>query len=100
MTPADPAPESADTVPIWRGIVGSARKAVVFVSGSTLVSVGFVLVLIPGPPGWPLVLGGVALLATEFSWARSMVRGARARWINRPDAAPNTTVESIAPADD
>lgn len=55
------------------------RKMVVFLTGGTALSIGLVLVLIPGPPGWPLVLGGLALLATEFAWARHLMRGSRSQ---------------------
>jgi hypothetical protein len=33
---------------------------------------------LPGP-GWAIVLAGVALLGTEFSWAERLVRGVQLR---------------------
>ncbi len=38
-----------------------------------LVSVGTVLLVLPGP-GFPLILAGVTVLATEFTWAASLQR--------------------------
>jgi hypothetical protein len=46
------------------------RKLFVGVAGGTLVLVGLVLIPLPGP-GIPVVLAGIALLATEFAWAAS-----------------------------
>ena len=40
------------------------------VAGATLVVVGAVLLVLPGP-GIPLILAGLAILATEFAWARA-----------------------------
>jgi hypothetical protein len=76
-----PVSESSAIVPrswlvcFWR----HARKWVIAVIGGTLLSIGGVLFLIPGPPGWPLILMGLALLATEFAWARWMLASAQER---------------------
>lgn len=50
------------------------RKLVVLVMGCTLLGVGALLVVLPGP-GLPTMFGGLTLLATEFLWAR--------RWLQR-----------------
>jgi hypothetical protein len=68
----------------WR----HARKWVIAVIGGTLLSIGGVLFLIPGPPGWPLILMGLALLATEFAWARWMLATAQQRLQRMSRAAP------------
>lgn len=81
MKRAEPPPKTVSS--LWQGIWGTLRKTAVFLTGGTALSIGLVLVLIPGPPGWPLVLGGLALLATEFAWARRLIRGSR----SQPDGA-------------
>jgi|GEM_PF-466068 len=48
---------------------GQIRKIVVFLIGSTVIGFGIVLLVLPGP-GWLVIFGGLALLATEFAWAR------------------------------
>lgn len=58
---------------------GNVRKVVVLVVGLTLLAFGVVLMVIPGFPGWPLVLGGLAFLATEFAWAAWLLAHARER---------------------
>lgn len=57
-----------------------ARRIAVFVVGATLLLVGTLLLVLPGP-GLPLLFLGLSLLATEFVWAR--------RWLARL----RTTVE-------
>jgi uncharacterized protein (TIGR02611 family) len=50
--------------------------------GLVLVTIGLLLVPLPGP-GWLIVFAGVAVWAIEFVWARRLLRFARAqlqRW--------------------
>jgi len=58
---------------VWRATPRTVRKGVVFVLGGTLVVLGMLLVVLPGPFTLPLVLAGLALLATEFAWARRLL---------------------------
>ena len=52
------------------------RKLVVALVGGTVLLVGIALLVLPGP-GIPLVLAGVAILASEFVWARRALRNAK-----------------------
>jgi uncharacterized protein (TIGR02611 family) len=61
-----------------RGLYDGARRIAVIVAGTVLLLVGLALLVLPGP-GIPLVLAGLALLATQFSWARRTLDWARAR---------------------
>lgn len=56
------------------GAIRQFRKIAVLVGGCTLIGVGALLLVLPGP-GLLTIFGGVALLATEFLWAR--------RWLQR-----------------
>ena len=50
--------------------------------GGAVVVTGLILVPYPGP-GWLIVFGGLAILATEFEWARRLLHYARGyydRW--------------------
>lgn len=49
-----------------------ARRAVIFVLGSTLLLIGVVLLLMPGP-GIPLILVALGMLAAEFAWAKRLL---------------------------
>ena len=72
-----------------------------------MLAIGVALLFLPGP-GSPLVIGGLALLATEFVWAARLLRRVRveaARWrravdprretettVSRPDSEPGPPV--------
>jgi uncharacterized protein (TIGR02611 family) len=59
---------------IWR--VGVA------VAGLVVVIVGIVLLAAPGP-GWLVIFAGLGMWATEFAWAKSLLRRVRrtvSRW--------------------
>lgn len=49
---------------------------VIGVIGIATMVVGIVLVPLPGP-GWGIVFAGIAILATEFSWAHKLMVSAR-----------------------
>lgn len=53
-----------------------ARRAVVLVVGLTILALSIPIGLLPGPGGIAVALGGLALLATEFVWARKLMRRA------------------------
>jgi uncharacterized protein (TIGR02611 family) len=55
-----------------------ARKIVVGVIGGTVIAIGIVMLVVPGP-GVLTIFGGLAILATEFVWARWMLKFARDR---------------------
>jgi uncharacterized protein (TIGR02611 family) len=61
-----------------QGLYAGARRIVVLIAGSILVAVGIALLVLPGP-GIPLILAGLALLGTQFPWARRMLEWLRAR---------------------
>jgi tellurite resistance protein TerC len=54
--------------------LGRARKIVVAVIGGTVILVGITMIVLPGPAILVIPLG-LAILATEFLWAR--------RWLKR-----------------
>lgn len=53
-----------------------ARKVVVAVIGATVLAVGIALIVLPGPAVVVIPLG-LAILATEFLWARRLLRRVR-----------------------
>jgi tellurite resistance protein TerC len=52
------------------------RKLIVAVIGVTIVLLGVAMVVLPGP-AFIVIPVGLGILATEFAWARRMVRRAR-----------------------
>lgn len=53
---------------VWKYLPHPLRWVIVATVGSTLTFVGVIFLFIPGP-GLPLIVLGVAILATEFAWA-------------------------------
>ncbi|MDA1007902.1 MAG: PGPGW domain-containing protein [Planctomycetota bacterium] len=46
-----------------------ARKIVVSIVGFTTILLGIIMIVTPGP-GFLVILGGLAILAVEFAWAK------------------------------
>lgn len=59
---------------MWRLV----RRVAVTVAGGAIVAVGVLLLALPGP-GLLVIVAGLAVLATEYAWARRALRAARAR---------------------
>jgi tellurite resistance protein TerC len=53
-----------------------ARKVAVAVIGTTVLAIGVALIVLPGPAFIVIPLG-LAILATEFLWARRLLRRVR-----------------------
>ena len=56
--------------PVWR--------AIVLVVGLTVVGVGIAMIVLPGP-AVVVIPAGLAILATEFVWARRLLERVKAR---------------------
>lgn len=54
----------------WVG--SSGKRIAVSVVGFALVAVGLVMLVVPGP-GLLAIIAGLAVLATEYTWARRML---------------------------
>ncbi len=73
-----------------RLFLGRARKPVVALVGGTVVLAGIAMIVLPGP-AFLVIPAGLAILATEFLWARRWLKMARARLTNASGAPPTTT---------
>ncbi len=54
------------------------KRIVVFVCGATIVLVGMVMLVTPGP-AIVVIPAGLAVLATEFVWAKTLLKNLRSR---------------------
>jgi len=52
-----------------QALVASARRIGILLAGSILLLAGIAMLVLPGP-GIPLIIAGLALLGTQFTWAR------------------------------
>lgn len=53
--------------------VEQAKRLIKIVIGFTILLGGFIMLFIPGP-GIPTIVGGLAILATEFVWAKRLMK--------------------------
>ncbi len=94
-TPASPIPPRT-LLPIpwalwfWR----QARKIVIAVIGGTLILLGIIMLVIPGP-GWLTIFGGLAVLASEFAWAKWLLKHAQERAAKLMEAAKSQVSRSL-----
>lgn len=72
-----------------------ARRLVVFVIGGTVVSAGVAMLVLPGP-AIVVIPAGLAILATEFAWARRLLDRVRAgiglEPVGKPGDAPQREI--------
>lgn len=68
-------------------LLRTARKVVVGVIGGTVALVGAIMVVTPGPALVVIPLG-LAILATEFVWARRLLNRVKARARNMLGRTP------------
>jgi uncharacterized protein (TIGR02611 family) len=58
------------------GTVKAIWRVIVFVIGGSIVLIGIALIVLPGP-AFVVIPVGLAILATEFAWARHWLKKAR-----------------------
>ena len=61
--------------------IQQARRIIKVVVGFTILLVGCIMLLTPGP-GVATIVGGLAILATEFVWARKLMNRFKKEAVN------------------
>jgi uncharacterized protein (TIGR02611 family) len=64
---------------VLRFIGRNAKRVAVTIAGSLIVLVGVAGLALPVVPGWALIFVGLAVLATEYVWARNALEAAKAK---------------------
>jgi len=67
-------------------IVRSTRRLAVLVIGCAVTCAGLVMMVTPGP-GLIVIVAGLAILATEFTWAEILLERAKRQALRAKDAA-------------
>jgi len=62
-----------------KNILTHSKKVLVGILGGLVTLIGLILVPYPGP-GWLIVFGGLAILATEFAFAARVLAFARGKY--------------------
>lgn len=55
----------------WHKVPGPLRKILIFIIGVAVLIAGVAMLALPGP-GWATIFLGLAILATEFSFAHRL----------------------------
>jgi uncharacterized protein (TIGR02611 family) len=61
-----------DVKPAHRNLASFTKRAIVTILGLFLVIGGILMIPLPGPWSFPVIIGGLAVLATEYDWADDM----------------------------
>jgi hypothetical protein len=61
----------------WKSIPTPVRKVISLVFGGTLMIIGGLLIVLPGPFTLPFIFAGLFVLAGEFVWAQRFLDRAR-----------------------
>lgn len=81
---------SAVTNDLLAATYRTARRVVVFVVGTTVVVIGIVMIVFPGP-AFIVIPAGLAILGLEFAWAR--------RWLKIVRERAGAALESVRRSD-
>lgn len=68
----------------------STKRVVIFVVGVALVLLGIALIPLPGPFSLPLMVAGLAVLATEYVWAERALDTVKDKTKQAADLAKRT----------
>ena len=69
-----------------------AWRAIILVIGATALLAGIAMLVLPGP-GLLVIAGALAILATEFAWARHLLKRVRREIKTRTGIGPDPDVE-------
>ena len=62
----------ANGASLARRLLRAAWRSIVLVVGGTVVAIGVAMIVLPGP-AFVVIPAGLAILATEFVWARRLL---------------------------
>ena len=63
----------------WKTLPRQLRKVIVSVIGFTLIAIGLLLIVLPGPFTLPFLIMGLVVLGLEFAWADRMLDQVKAQ---------------------
>jgi len=70
---------------VGRFIGRNGKRIGITIAGFVVILAGIVLLVLPGP-GWALIFLGLAILATEYVWARRLLEKAKEKFGQATDA--------------
>lgn len=76
----------------FKAVAAPLRKLIIALIGGTVLLIGIALIVLPGP-AFIVIPIGLAILATEFAWARRAVTKARAMVAKARGRKPEAAVK-------
>jgi len=70
---------------VGRFIKRSGKRIAVTIAGAVVILVGIAMLVLPGP-GWVVIFAGLAILSTEYVWARRLLEKAKEKAGQAKDA--------------
>ena len=61
----------------WKSVPKPVRQVISLVFGGTLIVIGGLLIVLPGPFTLPFIFAGLLILAGEFVWAERFLERAK-----------------------
>lgn len=74
--------------------IEQAKRLIKVVVGFTVVLFGCVMLVTPGP-GLAAIVGGLAILATEFVWARRLMKRFKEEAVNAKNSFLNNYINKV-----
>ena len=65
-------------------ILRNVKRLIIFIIGGTVVLVGIAMIVLPGP-AVVVIPAGLAILATEFVWARNLLHKVKEKALQTKD---------------
>jgi hypothetical protein len=78
----------------WRSLPSPVRKAAALTVGGLLLASGVVMLVLPGP-GLLTIAAGIAVLAAEFDWVRSLAVRTRGVVRGRRSHSPRPRADDV-----
>lgn len=86
---------NAQSIPLLnRAAIRKGKRLIVAAVGATVLALGLVLMVLPGP-AFIVIPAGLAILAMEFAWARRWLRKARGLLPGNSSPAKPETLSSL-----
>ncbi len=63
-----------------RSVADQTRRVLITVLGGLLVVGGILITWLPGPWSFPIVIAGLAILGSEYDWAKDTLDWAKEKW--------------------
>jgi tellurite resistance protein TerC len=79
-------------IALWVKSIRQAKRIIIGIMGFTVLAIGLVMVVLPGPAFIVIPLG-LGILATEFVWARNLMKRIRSKFQGKSKSKNKIEIE-------